>query len=288
MLSYRHAFHAGNHADVLKHLVLVQIARHLGQKEKPFLYIDTHAGAGRYALDSGHAARLKEYKNGIGRVWERGDAPDAVADYVSLARRINPDGRLKSYPGSALFALFTLRDCDRLRLYELHSGDAPRLKENTKAAGRRATVVAGDGFAGLKASLPPPTRRAFALIDPSYEEDRDYDRVVHAVKDALARFPTGVYAVWYPRLARLGSTRLPSRLKRAAAGDWLHVALDIQHPPREGMGLYGSGVFVFNPPWTLRATLAETMPWLVEALAADAGAGFTIQGTGDGRQESEV
>jgi 23S rRNA (adenine2030-N6)-methyltransferase len=277
MLSYRHAFHAGNHADVLKHSALVLLARCLGRKEKPFWYIDAHAGAGRYTLDSGPADRLKEYREGIGRLWDRGDLLPAIADYRALVRRINPDGRLKAYPGFALLAFFTSRECDRLRLFERHRAEVLRLKENMKLAGRRAIVAEGDGFAGLLASLPPPTRRALALIDPSYEEDSDYDKVIQAVKDALTRFSTGVYAVWYPRLARVLSREMPLRLKRAATCDWLHVALDVRHPPRDGRGLYGSGVFIFNPPWTLHEALAEMMPELVSILAVDSGAGHTLE-----------
>jgi 23S rRNA (adenine2030-N6)-methyltransferase len=124
MLSYRHAFHAGNHADVLKHLVLVQLTRYLGQKDKPFLVIDTHAGAGAYSLDSGYAVKLAEYKEGIGRLWGRNDLPAALAEYVDLVRRLNTDRRLQAYPGSPFFALWTMREQDRLRLFELHSKDA--------------------------------------------------------------------------------------------------------------------------------------------------------------------
>ena len=157
MLSYRHAFHAGNHADVLKHLVLVQLTQYLGQKEKPFWYIDTHSGAGAYALDSGYAAKLAEYKDGIGRLWVRNDLPRVLADYVGLVRRLNPDRRLLVYPGSPYFALWTLREQDRLRLFELHSKDARLLQENFKDAGKQVIVEPTDGFAGLKALLPPPS-----------------------------------------------------------------------------------------------------------------------------------
>ena len=156
MLSYRHAFHAGNHADVLKHLVLIQLTRYLGQKDKPFSYIDTHAGAGAYALDSGYAVKLAEYKEGIGRLWTRNDLPPAVADYVDLVRKMNPDSRLQAYPGSPFFALWTMREQDRLRLFELRSKDARLLQANFQEAGRKVVVDGSDGFAGLKALLPPP------------------------------------------------------------------------------------------------------------------------------------
>ena len=277
MLSYRHAFHAGNHADVLKHLVLIQLTRYFGQKEKQFAYVDTHAGAGVYALDSGYALKLAEYKDGVGRLWERNDLPPVLADYLELVRRVNPDRRLRAYPGSPMFALWTLREQDRLRLFELHSKDARLLQENFQGHGRQVTVEAKDGFAGLKAVLPPPSRRAVVLIDPSYEEKQDYERVFHGLKESLTRFPGGTYALWYPQLTRLDAHELPQHLKRLPAKSWLHVALRVREPAKDGFGMHGSGMFILNPPWTLHATLAETMPYLSRVLALDEGAGFTLE-----------
>jgi len=277
MLSYRHAFHAGNHADVLKHLVLVQLTRYLGQKDKPFMVIDTHAGAGAYALDSGYAVKLAEYKEGIGRLWGHNDLPPALAEYVDLVRRLNPDRRLKAYPGSPFIALWTMREQDRLRLFELHSKDARLLQENFQDAGRQVIVESGDGFAGLKALLPPPSRRALVLIDPSYEDKQDYERVFHALKDSLTRFSGGTYALWYPQLTRLDAHELPQRLKRLPVKSWLHVALRVSTPSKDGFGMHGSGMFVLNPPWTLYVTLAGVMPFLAETLGLDAGAGFTLE-----------
>ncbi len=277
MLSYRHAFHAGNHADVLKHLVLIQLTRYLGQKDTPFWYVDTHAGAGAYELDAAHAQKLAEYRGGIGRLWERKDLPAAISEYVALVRRFNPDGRLQKYPGSPFFALWTLREQDRLRLFELHSKDARLLQANFQEAGRQVVVESSDGFAGLKALLPPPPRRAVVLIDPSYEEKQDYERVFHALKDALTRFPGGTYAVWYPQITRLDARELPQRLKRLPAKGWLNVALRVREPAKDGFGMHGSGMFVINPPWTLHDTLAGVMPFLAEALREDAGGGFTLE-----------
>ena len=277
MFSYRHAFHAGNHADVLKHFVLLQLTRYLAQKDKPFWYLDTHAGAGAYALDAGHAQKLSEYREGIGRLWERKDLPPALADYVALVRRLNPGERLAAYPGSPYFALWTLRDDDRLRLFELHSKDTQLLQACFADAGKRVIVEASDGFAGLKALLPPPTRRAVTLIDPSYEDKSDYERVILALKESLARFATGTYALWYPQLTRREAHELPQRLKRLPAKSWLHVALRVREPAADGFGMHGSGMFVINPPWTLQATLAEVMPYLAKVLAVDSGAGFTLE-----------
>ena len=276
MLSYRHAFHAGNHADVLKHLVLIELTRYLGQKDKPFWVVDTHAGAGAYALDSAHASKLAEYREGVGRLWERKDHPPAVADYMALVRRLNPSGGLKVYPGSPFFALWTLREQDRLRLFELHSKDARLLAENFANAGKQVVVSPTDGFAGLKALLPPPPRRGLVLIDPSYEEKQDYDRVVKALKEGLSRFSGGTYALWYPQLTRLEAHELPQRLKRLPA-KWLHVALRVREPAKDGFGMHGSGMFVINPPWTLHDTLTAVMPYLVSTLGSDSGAGYVLE-----------
>ncbi|MDR2111592.1 MAG: 23S rRNA (adenine(2030)-N(6))-methyltransferase RlmJ [Candidatus Accumulibacter sp.] len=277
MLSYRHAFHAGNHADVLKHLVLVQILRHLGQKEKPFWVIDTHAGAGAYDLNTAFARKLAEHEGGIGRLWAQRDLPAPVADYVDLVRRFNCRGLLRKYPGSPFFAWWSMREQDRLRLFEMHGSDARLLRANFRDAGKQVIVEDTDGFAGLRALLPPPPRRAVALIDPSYEEKQDYERVIQALKEALERFPGGIYAVWYPQLTRLEARELPRRLTRLPARGWLHAALRVREPASDGFGMHGSGLVVFNPPWTLRDTLAGVLPFLAETLREDAGAGFTLE-----------
>ena len=277
MLSYRHAFHAGNHADVFKHVVLVQLTRYLGQKDKAFWFVDTHAGAGVYALDSVHAGKLAEYRDGVGRLWERSDLPAALGDYLGLVRAANPDGRLKIYPGSPSFALSTMRAQDRLRLFELHSREVLRLRSNFEDSGKRVIIEESDGFAALKALLPPPPRRALVLIDPPYEERRDYDRVVHTLRDCLQRFPGGIYLLWYPQLTKLEAHDLPQRLQRLPASRSLQVTLRVRSPASDGFGMHGSGLLVINPPWTLRATLQEVMPWLVAVLGQDAGAGFTLE-----------
>ncbi|BCB28109.1 ribosomal RNA large subunit methyltransferase J [Sulfurimicrobium lacus] len=277
MLSYRHAFHAGNHADVLKHLVLVQLDRYLGQKDKPFWVIDTHAGAGLYALDTGYATQLKEFDSGIGRLWARKDLPAPLAEYVDLVRAINPDGALRFYPGSPWLALQTTRPQDRLRLFELHSSDSRILQDNFADHARRVTITTADGFDALKALLPPPPRRALVLIDPSYEMREDYQHVVAALKDGLTRFATGTYAVWYPQLARAEARQLPEKLKRLPVKSWLNVSLTVHAPSSDGFGMHGSGMFVVNPPWTLHKTLADVLPYLVKVLGQDAGASFVLE-----------
>lgn len=280
MFSYRHAFHAGNHADVLKHVVLVQLLRHLAQKDTPFRVIDTHAGAGLYALDGAWAAKRCEFADGIGRLWQRADAPAPVAHYLEAVRAANPDGALRHYPGSPFVALGHLRAGDRLRLFEMHPNEVRVLAGNVAAAGRdaarRTRVQAGDGFSGLKALLPPPSRRALVLVDPSYEDRRDYARVAATLRDALGRFATGCYAIWYPQVQRRESAELARRLARMPGLRWLQATLTVRAPSVDGPGLHGSGIFVVNPPWTLERALRAALPWLADALAQDAAAGWSL------------
>jgi 23S rRNA (adenine2030-N6)-methyltransferase len=277
VLSYRHGFHAGNHADVLKHVVLVRLLRSLTRKEKPLLVVDTHAGAGSYSLEEGFAVRNAEFANGIGRLWPRTDLPDLVTDYVAQVRTMNSDGALRRYPGSPQIAAQLLRSQDRLRLYELHSSDSRQLQDLFRDAGRRVTVTAGDGTTGLKAVVPPPSRRGLVLIDPSYEVVADYRSVVAAVRDAMLRFATGTYAVWYPMLARREAERLPDQLLRLAGNDWVNVTLQVKARAADGFGLHGSGLIVFNPPWMLGEELRGAMPYLADALAQDTHARFNLE-----------
>jgi 23S rRNA (adenine2030-N6)-methyltransferase len=276
MLSYRHGFHAGNHADVLKHIALVALLRILTRKDKPVVVVDTHAGAGMYSLEQGFAVRNGEFRNGIALLWERNDLPEPMADYVRQVRAINPDGVLRYYPGSPRIAFGVLRPQDRLRLFELHSTEGQILSEQFAQARRRVTVTAGDGFAGLQAVLPPQSRRGLVLIDPSYELASDYRAVVAALRDGMQRFATGTYAVWYPLLQRRESIQLPDRLRRAAGEDWLDIALHVKAPSPEGPGLHGSGLFIINPPWTFADLMRGIMPWLTRVLAQDAAASFRL------------
>ena len=277
MLSYRHAFHAGNHADVLKHTVLIALLDYLNQKDKPWLFVDSHAGAGIYDLQGEYARKNAEYEGGIGRLWERTDLPPLLASYVELVRGLNPEGRLRLYPGSPWCARARARPSDRLRLFELHGSDHRLLASTFSEAGRQVKIEAADGYDRLKSALPPPSRRALVLIDPPYEEKRDYPRTVEALKDSLARFPGGTYMVWYPLLQKPDARQLPSRLKAARPPGWLNVTLSVQSPAKDGFGMHGSGLYIANPPWTLPAQLEATLPWLVKTLGVDAGAGYTLE-----------
>jgi 23S rRNA (adenine2030-N6)-methyltransferase len=280
MLAYRHAFHAGNHADVLKHIVLMLVLRHLAGKDKGFRFVDTHAGAGGYSLLGRYAQKNAEYERGIGALWTRDDLPAAVADYVDLVRRFNPDGKLAQYPGSPSIAMMLLRPQDELRAFELHPTEQKILRA-TLAGNRRASAIDGDGFEGLRSQLPPPTRRGAVLVDPSYEGNADYAKVVATLRDAVARFADGIHVVWYPQVSKVEAAGLPRRLAALAPKRWLHVRLTVQEPDARGFGLAGSGVFVLNPPHTLQATLAAILPYLVDVLGQFAGANFLIDHVAD-------
>ncbi|OAM52678.1 competence protein ComJ [Methylovorus sp. MM2] len=277
MLSYRHAFHAGNHADVLKHFVLMQVLSYASEKDKPYWYIDTHAGAGKYSLNQGYATQNEEFSGGISQLWDADDVPTALSEYVALVKKINPDGHLRYYPGSPLVAEMLIRNEDRMRLFELHPSDSKILLQNFKQAGRKVMIETEDGFAGIKALLPPPSRRAVVLIDPPYEEKQDYQRVVTSIKESLQRFATGTYIIWYPLLQRPEPLQMLTQLAKLQLKSWLNVSLTVQSPSIEGFGMHGSGLFIINPPWTLPATLAEAMPYLQKKLGLDDSASFKLE-----------
>lgn len=289
MLSYRHAFHAGNHADVLKHFVQVQLHLYMNQKDAAYTYIDTHSGAGVYALDSFQATKTAEFDTGIGPLWTATDVPAPLQEYLDLVKAMNPSGKMRYYPGSPYVAEEVSREQDRLRLFEMHPSECKILSENfrkleahkaeqgERSRGRRVIIEHGDGFSSLKALLPPPSRRALVLIDPPYELKDDYKRVRDALDEALGRFPAGVFAVWYPVLQRMESRQFADRLKRLPAKEWLNVTLTTRTPTPDGTGLHSSGMFILNPPYTLEPMLREVMPYLVRVLGKDAGARFTIE-----------
>ncbi|NLF54632.1 MAG: 23S rRNA (adenine(2030)-N(6))-methyltransferase RlmJ [Thauera phenolivorans] len=277
MLSYRHAFHAGNHADVLKHTLLLELLDYYGRKDKPWWFIDTHAGAGCYALEGGQASTTAEFVGGIGRLWERSDLAAPLASYVGAVRQFNPHGGLLFYPGSPALAMTCARAQDRLRLFELHPADFDVLQETFSGEAERVQVRKADGFDALRGLLPPPSRRAVVLIDPPYEVKQDYRRVVDTLRDAMKRFPGGTYAVWYPLLNRPEARQLPARLAELGADSWLDVRLVVKKPARDGFGMFGSGMFVINPPWVLPERLEACLPQLVRLLGEDEDAGFDLE-----------
>ena len=295
MFSYRHAFHAGNHADVLKHTVLLAILRHMTQKDALNVF-DTHAGAGLYRLDGDYAKTSAEAADGflklIASKPEKPFAP-ALQDYIDMVAGFNNKGQWGVYPGSPFIIQSLLSGRDKLKLYELHPTDTKTLSANIAQleAGRQVTILREDGFEGLKKFLPPPSRRALVLCDPSYEVKHDYARVHAMISDAMLRFATGTYAVWYPIIPRPEAHDLPKKLKTLAnkAGkSWLGATLTVKSSKltqdAEGEvvrpGLPASGMFIINPPHTLKAALKEAMPQMVEALKQDQHATFTLESGG--------
>ncbi len=320
MFSYRHAFHAGNHADVLKHITLIATVQHLMHKSGALTLVDTHAGAGIYRLDDEAAQTSGEALQGIAQlqalyaqkpksnrasahVESAPSAPDIGADalqeYLGLVASFNrsrPTGApWRVYPGSPflMHALMTQPERaavhDRLRLFELHPSDWLALQTHVAQleAGRQVSMAREDGFAGLKALLPPPagaggSRRALVLIDPSYEIKSDYAKVAAAIQDSIKRFATGVYVVWYPIIARPEAHALPRRLKtlaQQAGRSWLHATLGIGAAPGDS-GLSASGMFVINPPHRLAEALRAALPPVLQALGRGRGQGYTVDAGG--------
>jgi 23S rRNA (adenine2030-N6)-methyltransferase len=294
MFSYRHAFHAGNHADVLKHMVLIAIMRHLAQKDTALTVFDTHAGAGLYRLDGDYAETSGEAAEGFLRLIAAKPLPNALApviqDYLDLVASFNTAGSHKIYPGSPFIVQSLLRERDKLKLFELHPTDAKTLSANVAqlAAGRQVAVLREDGFEGLKKFLPPPARRALVLSDPSYEIKTDYARVVAMVADSLTRFATGTYAVWYPLIPRPEAHDVPRKLKTLAAKAgkaWLNASLTVKSSKLTANdagevirpGLPASGMFVINPPHTLKAALGLALPQLAKLLGQDKHATSTLE-----------
>ena len=270
VLSYRHAYHAGNFGDVLKHIVLVEILEYMIKKDKPFEYIDTHAGAGLYGLTSSRANKTAEYQYGIQRVMSQ-NWPE-IKTYKQVISQFNEslsDGsELKVYPGSPCIAGHYLRKIDRAWLHELHPEDHKKLSNyfSDHPKHRRIRVAREDGFAGLLALVPPASRRALALIDPSYEVKKDYELVVSQVVKSYKKFPTGVYGIWYPVVDRQKINHMESKFIRSGIKNIQRFELAVERDLEE-RGMTSSGMIIINPPWTLMATMSELLPKLTECLA---------------------
>ncbi len=266
MLGYRHGFHAGNFADVFKHVVLVCVLHALRAKDKPFRVFDTHAGAGRYDLHAAQAQKQREFEEGIGRLWGQTGFSPKLDSYLERVRTLNPDGRLRWYPGSPRIIRDLLRPGDRLVLTELHPDEFPRLAEEFKGD-RQVAVRYGDGYALLKSFLPPPERRGLVLLDPAYERKDEFDRVVEAVRQIHRRWASGIAAIWYPILDRAPSARFQKRLRESGIPAMLCAELGL-HPYEGPPGLHGCGMIVINPPWKLADTLGRLLPELLGRLRA--------------------
>lgn len=276
MLSYRHSFHAGNHADVLKHIVLMLILENLKLKDKGFYYLDTHAGVGRYQLSSDEAEKTGEYKEGIGRLWERTDLPQEISRYVDLIKHLNFGAKaLRYYAGSPLIAAQLLRPQDRALLTELHPRDFPLLRNNFKEF-KNISVKCDNGFQQLKATLPPKERRGLVLIDPPYELKEDYDLVVKAAEEGYKRFATGTYAIWYPVVLRQQTKRIFKGLQASGIRKILKIELAVR-PDSDQRGMTASGMAVINPPWTLENQMKAMLPYLVKTLVPEGTGSWTVE-----------
>lgn len=298
MFSYRHAFHAGNHADVLKHTTLIATLRHLTQKDVALMVMDTHAGAGLYRLDGDYAQTSGEASEGVQRLQalpanEIEALAPVVKDYLEVVANFNARGSQRVYPGSPFITQYLLRAHDKLKLFELHPTDAKTLSANVAQldAGRQVTVLREDGFESPRKFLPPPSRRALLLCDPSYEIKSDYARVADLIAEALKRFVTGTYAVWYPIIPRPEAHDLPRRLKTLAtkAGrPWLNATLTVKSSKlvadaqgeTKRPGLPASGMFLINPPHTLKPALQVALPQLAKLLAQDRHASSSLDSGG--------
>ncbi len=284
MFSYRHAFHAGSHADILKHLILIHLVEYLQEKPGALTIVDTHAGAGIYSLVDGFATVSKEADEGIYRLAKfakNNPLSPGVTQYLECIRAENSDDEITVYPGSPFILARLLRPQDRLKLFELHPKEIDILRHNISELkqAKQIDIYAEDSFARLKGLMPPPSRRGLVLIDPSYEDKQDYRYLETAMEEALHRFATGCYAIWYPALSRRESAALPDRMKKIATAhkrSWLHAELRVENAPKERR-LQASGMFIINPPWTLEKQLAESLPILIKALGQDSGAGFVLK-----------
>ena len=269
MLSYRHSYHAGNYADVIKHIVIIEIFEHLIKKDSPFDYIDTHAGAGLYNLKSEHAAKLEEYIKGVGKLTPE-DWPE-LARYFEILAKHNTAGALNFYPGSPVIAMhFLRRQKDRSWLFELHPTDFALLNHNP-IMNKRVRIMREDGFKGLLALLPPVSRRGLILIDPSYEVKTDYAQVFETILSAYKKFPTGIYALWYPVVDRRYIDKLERKLMGSGIKKIQRFELGITSDSLES-GMTASGMIVINPPWLLMEKMAQLLPKLVATLGEDEGA----------------
>ncbi len=277
-MNYRHAFHAGNFADVLKHVVLISLVQHLEKKSTPFAYVDTHAGRGVYDLSEPEAQRSGEYKTGIGRLLEApaAELPSEIRSYVELVRQsAGPDrSPITAYPGSPKIVAMLRREGDRMALYESLPQEADALRA---ALGRERglAIIEGDGYAGLRAQLPPKEKRGLVLIDPPYESEREFDSVLDALRSAHARWPNGIYCIWYPRTGRAGPERFLNELERTGIRRILNVTLDIL-PRDSGAGMPGAGLVIVNPPWLLDEKLRPLLTALRQLLSVEASGSASV------------
>ena len=274
-MNYRHSFHAGNHADVLKHAILLRMLTLMQRKEAPLCYLDSHAGTALYDLQGEAAGRTGEYRDGIGRLWAQDDLPDLLADYRDAVARHNPDGELRLYPGSPQLMADTLREQDRMILSELHPEDAQTLKTHFVGEPQIA-VHQRDGYELAKAFLPVAEKRALWLIDPPFEKGDDLQRCLQAMEQGVQRMRQTVIALWYPIKDQRLLRDFYRQIAVAQLPKVLRVELNVR-PADTSLGLNGSGLMLVNPPWPLWEELEQALPWMARQ--------FAQSGTGDWRMD---
>lgn len=265
-MNYRHAFHAGNHADVLKHAVLLYCLDALKRKPAPFAVLDTHAGIGRYDLLSDEALRSPEWQGGVARLYGQDALPPLITRYMAAVKAANPDGALRFYPGSPELIAGELRDGDVLDACELHEDDFATLKAAMRRPGN-VRLHERDGWQALKALLPPAQKRGLVLIDPPYEENNELALAARAIGDATKRFAHGVYLWWRPLKSESALAAADAELMAQGVRETLRADLWVNTPTPEGK-LVGSSVLLINPPYGLIGALREALPVLAERLAA--------------------
>ena len=273
-MNYRHSYHAGNHADVFKHAILLRVVRLLQRKEAPFCYLDSHAGTALYDLQGEAASKTGEYVDGIGRLFGRDDLPEMLADYRDAVARHNSGGGLQLYPGSPQLVADALREQDRMIISELHPEDAATLKAHFADSESIATHQR-DGYQLPKAFLPVSEKRALWLLDPPFEKTDDFERSVAAVQLAIQRMRQTIVALWYP----IKDERLLRNFYRSMAEAGLPKVLRVElsvRPTDTRLGLNGSGLMLVNPPWPLWEELETALPWLANALAQAGGGGWRM------------
>lgn len=266
MLSYRHSYHAGNHADVIKHLTQVAILDYLLKKEKPLCYHDTHAGAGLYSLHSEHAQKTTEFKDGIAKLWQYQPQSAVLQQYLTLIKQVNPDNALNFYPGSPKIAALMLRQQDYLQATELHPTDYPVLKSQFVKR-RYSRIENSDAYAGFKAMLPPLVKRGLVLIDPPYELKTEYQDLVAGLLEAYKRWPQATYAIWYPVIERSAAEAFIAAIVATGIKNQLRIEFNL-HADSSGHGMTGSGMLVINPPYTLAAELEKALAEIKQQLGS--------------------
>jgi 23S rRNA (adenine2030-N6)-methyltransferase len=277
-MNYRHIYHAGNFADVFKHAVLARIIAYLKRKEAAFRVIDTHAGIGLYDLGSEEAQKTGEWRGGIGKLLDAaliGAPAELLHDYLSVVQALNPEGGLRLYPGSPLLTRHLLRRRDRLTAIELHPEDAQSLKK-VFAGDHHVRVIELDGWLAFGAHLPPKEKRGLVLVDPPFEEEGEFARMVDSLKKAHRRWPGGIYAFWYPVKDRAAVERFRDALRETGIPKILDVSFSIRSPSPEAR-LDGCGMTIVNPPYVLQEELAATLPALIRLLGEDTGATWGLE-----------